>query len=78
MAMSNIKLDECNLNQLHRTIITSIGDMFTRPIQDKKLNRSTLIKGLKNMIKHETIQNYLCFTELVLNDLVKFLFTMYL
>lgn len=71
LAMSNVSSDKTDLNQLHHTIIMSIGEIFSRPIRDKVLNRSTLIKGLTNMIKHEKIKNYFCFTELVLDNLVK-------
>jgi len=69
--MSDISSEESDLNQLHHTIIMSIGKMFIRPIQAKVLNRSTLIKGLTNIIKHEEIKNYFYFTELVLDNLVK-------
>lgn len=67
----NISLDVSDLNQLHREIVVmSIGNMFAKPIQNNTLNRSTLVKGLNNMIVHKEIENYFCFTELVLNNLV--------
>lgn len=69
MSYQNILLDKSDLDRMNRNIVTPIGDMFAKPIQNGLLNRSTLIKGLDNMIIHE--ENYYCFTELTLNDLVK-------
>lgn len=65
MSLPDISLNAPDLNRLH-PIIT-----LTRPIQDGVLNRSTLIKGLTNMIRHGEIENYFCFTELALDNLVK-------
>lgn len=70
MSSLNISLDMSDFNQLHREIVMSIGNMFAKPVQNNTLNRSTLIKGLNNMIVHKEIENYFCFTELVLNNLV--------
>jgi len=64
MSLPDISLNKPELNHLHPIII------FTRPIQDGVLNRSTLIKGLTNMIRHGEIENYFCFTELALNNMV--------
>ncbi|XP_022183270.1 leucine-rich repeat and guanylate kinase domain-containing protein-like [Myzus persicae] len=63
MSLPDISLNAPDLNRLH-PIIT-----LTRPIQDGVLNRSTLIKGLTNMIRHGEIENYFCFTELALDNL---------
>lgn len=70
MSSLNSSLDISDLNQLHREIVMSIGNMFAKPVQNNTLNRSTLIKGLNNMIVHKETKNYFCFTELVLNNLV--------
>lgn len=70
MSSLNISLGISDFNQLHREIVMSIGNMFAKPVQNNTLNRSTLIKGLNNMIVHKEIENYFCFTELVLNNLV--------
>jgi hypothetical protein len=68
MSLPYISLNKPNLNRSHPIII------FTKPIQDGVLNRSILIKGLTNMIRHGDIENYFCFTELVLNNMVKQIF----
>lgn len=70
MSSLNNSLDASHLNQFHREIVMSISNIFAKPVQNNTLNRSTLIKGLNNMIVHKEIENYFCFTELVLNNLV--------
>lgn len=71
MSSQNILQEEANLNQLHRVIILPF-DMFSKPIQRGVLNHDTLIKGLTHMIIHKDMKNYFCFTELTLNNLVKY------
>jgi len=66
MSLPDISLNKPDLNRSHPIIVN-----FTKPIQDGVLNRSTLIKGLTNLIRHEDIENYFCFTELALNNMVK-------
>lgn len=73
MTFQNISLDEANLNQSHRVIISPIDDMFSIPIQHGVLNRNTLIKGLTHLMVHKDMKNYFYFTELTLNNLVKYL-----
>eukprot|EP00102_Acyrthosiphon_pisum_P013096 XP_008182521.2 PREDICTED: leucine-rich repeat and guanylate kinase domain-containing protein-like [Acyrthosiphon pisum] len=63
MPLPDIPWNSPDLNRLH-PIIT-----FSRPIKDGVLNRSTLIKGLNNFIRHKEIEDYFCFTELALNNL---------
>lgn len=63
--------DSSDLGLLHRTIVMPMGDMFSRPVHNGVLNRSTLIKGLNNITTHKQIDNYFCFTDLALNNLVK-------
>ncbi|KAE9530475.1 hypothetical protein AGLY_010937, partial [Aphis glycines] len=64
MSLSDISLNKPDLNRSHPIIVN-----FTKPIQNGVLNRSTLIKGLTNLIRHEDIENYFCFTELALNNM---------
>lgn len=59
-----------DLDNLHGSILLPFDSMFTNPIQDGLLNHITLIKGLANVKLHEKIENYFCFTKLVLNNLV--------
>lgn len=69
MSYQNILSVKSDLDRMNHIITTPIGDMFAKPIQNGLLNRSTLIKGLDNMRIYE--ENYYCFTDLTLNDLVK-------
>lgn len=71
MLSSDTLLDESDLNKLHYVIARQMNEMSGISIQDNVLNRSTLVKKLKNMILHKEIENYFCFTELNLNNLVK-------
>lgn len=64
-------LSKSELNQTHCEIVKSIGNMFATSMEGGVLNRSTLVKGLSNMIRHKEIKNYFCFTELNLTNLVK-------
>lgn len=66
--------DESDFDLLHRSIVTPIGDIFAKPMKNGVLNRSTLIKGLHNITMHKRIDNYFCFTDLILNNLVKQIF----
>lgn len=59
------------LDQWHRSTIIPFDNMNTKPIQDGMLTHNALIKGLANIILHKEIENYFCFTELTLTDLVK-------
>lgn len=73
MAINNNSLsNESDLNQLNFTIIKSISNMDAKSIEDGVLNRRTLIKGLTNMIINEEMKNFFGFTELNLNNLVKY------
>lgn len=71
-----MSFNESVLNDLHHEIVLPINDMFLNPIQDGMLNRSTLIGRLNNLKIQKKIDNYryYCFTELNLNNLVKYLF----
>jgi hypothetical protein len=71
MPLQNISLDKFNLDRLHNLFVSPIINMFAKPIQDGVLNRDVLLKGLTNMIIHKEIENYFCFTELTLNNLVR-------
>lgn len=71
MTSENSTLDESTLDQSNQTIVTPIGDMFAKPIQNGILTRSTLITGLANLTLHKEIESYFCFTELTLINLVK-------
>lgn len=73
MPLQNISIDQLNLDRLHNVIVLPISNMFAKPIRGGMLNRGTLIKGLTNMIIHKEIENYFCFTELTLNNLVRFM-----
>lgn len=75
MSFQSILQDEVNLqlNRLHCAIILSIDDMFSKPIQNGVLNHITLIKGLTHMIIHKDMKNCFYFTELTVNNLVKYL-----
>lgn len=74
MSFPNILLDEANLNLSHHIILLPMDDMFLKSIPSGVLNHSTLIKGLTKMIIHNDVENYYCFTELTLNNLVKYLY----
>jgi len=78
MSLLNVCSDESSnesdFDLLHRSVVIPIGDMFAKPIQNGVLNRSTLIKGLHNITMHKRVDNYFCFTDLILNNLVKQIF----
>lgn len=70
MPLENISSDHSSLNESHSKIVVPLSNMFSKPIEDGVLTRSVLIKGLTNMIRHKEIENYFCFTELTLDNLV--------
>lgn len=74
MPLQNIHLDKFNLDRLHHVTVLPISSMFAEHIQGGVLNRGMLIKGLTNMTIHKEIDNYFCFTELTLNNLVRCIF----
>lgn len=74
MPLQNISLDKFNLDLLHHVVVLPIINMFAKPIQVGVLNRGVLIQGLTSMTIHKEIENYFCFTELTLNNLVRCIF----
>ncbi|VVC40486.1 Leucine-rich repeat,P-loop containing nucleoside triphosphate hydrolase,Leucine-rich repeat domain, L [Cinara cedri] len=69
MSTQNNSLNIPDLDHLHGSVILPLRSMFTKPIQGRILNHITLVKGLSNMIMHQQIENYFCFTKLILNNL---------